>query len=81
MVIGRSSTGTPHCPSSFSAESLVMPARMVSPTGGVTTVPPILNRMFIDPTSSMNRRSAASSHRTWVKPRASASFSALRLAA
>ena len=53
MVRRSSATGMSQLPRSFSTESLVIPARIVSPAGGVITVPSILNRMFIEPTSSM----------------------------
>ena len=63
--IFRSSVGRPQSRQSWSTEFRVIPGRMDPLSMGVTTLPSILKKMFMAPTSSMYFRSTPSSHRTW----------------
>ncbi len=49
-----------------------MPGSTEPVSSGVTTVPPILNITFMEPTSSIYFRWTPSSHSTWEKPCSSA---------
>ena len=62
----RSSASMPQARHKSRQVARVTPGRMLPFRAGVTTLPPILKKMFIEPTSSIYLRSTPSSQSTWA---------------